>query len=69
MKKSIHPSYTPTTINCSCGNTMTVASTRQDIRVETCSKCHPFYTGRKRQVDTDGRIGRFQKRFHLEDQR
>ncbi len=63
MKKNIHPKYTETTIRCACGNEIEVGSTKTDIRVEICSKCHPFFTGKQKLVDTAGRIERFRKKY------
>ena len=63
MKNGIHPEYTETTIKCACGNVMKVGSTKQDIRVEICSKCHPFFTGKQKLIDTAGRIERFRKKY------
>lgn len=63
MKKDIHPSYEETTITCACGNIIPTRSTKQNIRVEICSACHPFFTGDKKFVDTAGRIERFEKRY------
>ena len=63
MQKEIHPSYGPTKVRCACGNEMEIMSTRGDISVEVCSKCHPFYTDKQRFVDTGGRIGKFKKRL------
>ena len=65
MKEGIHPEYEQTTIRCACGNTFVTGSTKKDIRVEICSKCHPFYTGKQKLVDTGGRVDRFNKRFNL----
>ena len=65
MKEGIHPNYEQTTIRCACGNVITTGSTKKDIRVEICSKCHPFYTGKQKLVDTGGRVDRFNKRFGL----
>jgi large subunit ribosomal protein L31 len=67
MKEKIHPNYQPTTVHCACGNTFETASTKKEIRVEICSKCHPFFTGRQKLVDTGGRVDRFKKRFNLEN--
>lgn len=67
MKEGIHPDYQATTIACACGNVIDTASTKQGIRVEICSKCHPFFTGRQKLVDTGGRVDRFKKRFNLAD--
>ncbi len=63
MKKDIHPKYEVTTIHCACGETFESRSTRSEIKVEICSKCHPFYTGRQKLIDTGGRVDRFKKRF------
>ena len=59
MKEGIHPNYNHTTITCACGNVIETGSTRKDIKVEVCSKCHPFYTGKQKMVDTGGRVSRF----------
>ena len=66
MKEGLHPDYKPTTITCACGATWDTGSTKEDIHVEVCSKCHPFYTGRQKLVDTGGRVDRFKKRFGME---
>jgi large subunit ribosomal protein L31 len=66
MKKGIHPDYGPTTITCACGEVWQICSTKKDIHVEICSKCHPFFTGRQKLVDTGGRVDRFKKRFGME---
>ena len=63
MKKDIHPVYHPTVIRCACGSEVTTGSTKKDIRVEICSQCHPFYTGKQKLVDTAGRIERFMKKY------
>ena len=63
MKAGIHPKYDDTTVVCSCGNTFTTRSTSSDLRVELCSECHPFYTGKQKLVDTGGRIDRFERRY------
>lgn len=63
VKADIHPKYESTKIRCACGNEIDTRSTRQDITVEVCSKCHPFYTDKQRFVDTGGRIGKFKKRL------
>ena len=65
MKQGIHPNYETTTIKCACGNTIETRSTKQDIHVDICSSCHPFFTGRQKLVDTGGRVERFNKRFNL----
>ncbi len=63
MKADIHPEYVETSVKCSCGNTFTTRSTRSDLRVELCSECHPFYTGKQKLVDSGGRIEKFEKRY------
>ena len=63
MKESIHPDYKQTTI--ACGNVIETGSTKENIRVEICSKCHPFFTGKQKLVDTGGRVDRFKKRFGM----
>ncbi|MBD3244490.1 MAG: 50S ribosomal protein L31 [Candidatus Moranbacteria bacterium] len=63
MKKGIHPSYGPAVIKCACGNTVRTQSNVSEINVEICSGCHPFYTGKKKIVDSTGRVDRFMKRF------
>ena len=63
MKKGIHPEYKESTIVCACGNTIHTRSTKQNIHVEICSKCHPFYTGKQKLVDSAGRVERFRKRY------
>ena len=64
MKKGIHPEYKETTITCACGNVIHTRSTRQNIRVEICSACHPFYTGEKQRiVDTAGRVEKFRRKY------
>ncbi|MEE4265548.1 MAG: 50S ribosomal protein L31 [Desulfobacteraceae bacterium] len=63
MKNEIHPDYAETSIRCACGHEIQVGSTRSDIRVEICSKCHPFFTGKQKLVDTAGRIERFRKKY------
>ena len=65
MKAGIHPNYVDCTITCACGNVIQTRSTRPEIRVEVCSKCHPFCTGKQKLVDTGGRVDRFNKRFGL----
>jgi large subunit ribosomal protein L31 len=63
MKQGIHPEYVIATVHCSCGNTFTTRSTKPELRVEICSNCHPFYTGKQKLVDTGGRVERFQRRY------
>ena len=66
MKQGIHPDYKPTVIKCACGATFETGSTKENINVEICSKCHPFYTGKQKLVDTGGRIDKFKKKFGLD---
>ena len=65
MKPDIHPQYNVTTVTCSCGNTFTTRSTAKNgqIHAETCSACHPFYTGKQRVLDTAGRVAKFQQKY------
>ncbi|KPJ75928.1 MAG: 50S ribosomal protein L31 [Deltaproteobacteria bacterium SG8_13] len=63
MKSDIHPKYQQTKITCACGNVVEVGSTKTDIRVEICSQCHPFFTGKQKLIDTAGRIERFRKKY------
>jgi large subunit ribosomal protein L31 len=63
MKTDIHPAYATTTIKCACGNTIEVGSTKEDISVEICSQCHPFFTGKQKLIDTAGRIERFRRKY------
>ena len=65
MKPKIHPKYFDTTISCACGNVIKTRATVKDIRVEICSNCHPFYTGRQKLIDTAGRIDRFNRKYGL----
>lgn len=63
MKTGIHPSYVQAHVRCTCGNEFLTRATREEIHVEVCSNCHPFYTGRQKLVDTGGRVERFQRRM------
>ena len=67
MKDGIHPEYKETVIKCVCGNEIPTRSTKDNIRVEICSKCHPFFTGKQKLVDTGGRVDRFKKKFNIKD--
>jgi len=67
MKEGIHPKYEPTTIKCACGNVIETRSTAKDIKVEICSSCHPFFTGKQKLVDTAGRVERFKKKYNIKD--
>ena len=64
MTAGIHPAYNECSVNCACGNSFKTCSTHKgDIRVEICSSCHPFFTGRQKLIDTEGRVDRFQKKL------
>lgn len=65
MKSGIHPVYQTAHVTCACGNTFEVGSTKGALRVDVCAKCHPFYTGTQRILDTAGRVERFRKRFNI----
>ena len=68
MKAGIHPDYKVATVTCSCGNTFETGSVKEDIRVEVCSECHPFYTGRQKFAAADGRVDRFNKKYGLKEE-
>jgi large subunit ribosomal protein L31 len=63
MKDGIHPKYTTVTVTCACGAKFDTRSTRNELSVDICSQCHPFYTGKQRLVDTAGRIDRFRRKY------
>ena len=65
MKDAIHPQYESTIITCACGEVIETASTKKNLHVEICSKCHPFFTGKQKLVDTGGRVDRFNKKFKI----
>jgi large subunit ribosomal protein L31 len=65
MKQGIHPEYVTATVRCACGNTFETRSTRSEIRVEICSNCHPFYTGKQKIVDTEGRVEKFMQKYKI----
>ena len=67
MKKGIHPKYDVATVTCACGSTFQTRSTSKEIKVEICSQCHPFYSGKQVLVDTAGRIERFKKRYNIKE--
>lgn len=67
MKENIHPQYGEAVVRCACGETFVTGSTKKELRVEICSKCHPFYTGKQKLVDTGGRVERFKRRYGLSD--
>jgi len=66
MKTGIHPAYMECTVTCACGETFKTRSTKPELRVEICSKCHPFYTGKQKIIDTEGRVERFIRRWRLQ---
>ncbi len=66
MKKGIHPEYYEATVKCACGNTFKTGSTKEELRVEICSECHPFYTGQQKTVERGGRVERFKKKYGLD---
>lgn len=65
MKQGIHPEYEKVTVKCACGAEFETRSTKKDIHLDICSKCHPFFTGKQKLVDTGGRVDRFNKRFGM----
>jgi len=67
MREKIHPKYEMTTITCACGNVIETRSTVGNIKVEICSSCHPFFTGKQKLVDTAGRIERFRKKYNIKE--
>ena len=68
MKADIHPDYMDCTVTCACGETFQTRSTKTELKVEVCSKCHPFFTGTQKMVDTEGRVERFIRRYKLQEQ-
>ena len=63
MRKEIHPEYVDCTISCACGNSFQTKSTKSEIHVEICSSCHPFFTGKQKFVDSEGRVERFRRKY------
>ena len=63
MKEGIHPEYQEVEVRCACGNTFTTRSTRSELRLEICSACHPFYTGKQKLIDTAGMVEKFERRY------
>lgn len=68
MKSDIHPHYHTVTVTCACGNTFETGSVKESLRVEICSKCHPFYTGKQKLIDAGGRVDRFNKKYGIKAQ-
>jgi len=67
MKEGIHPKYEKSVVKCACGETFETGSTKGALRVDICSKCHPFFTGKQKLIDTGGRVERFKKKFGITD--
>jgi len=65
MKEAIHPNYQVTSVTCACGNTFEIGSVKQNLRVEICSVCHPFFTGKQKFIDVGGRVDRFKKKYGI----
>ncbi|MBD0381933.1 MULTISPECIES: 50S ribosomal protein L31 [Paenibacillus] len=65
MKAAIHPTYHVTTVTCACGNVFETGSIKQNLRVEICSNCHPFYTGKQKFIDAGGRVDKFKKKYGI----
>jgi len=63
MKQGIHPQYTETTVTCACGHVVETRATKQNIKIEICSNCHPFFTGKHKLIDTEGRVERFINKY------
>jgi large subunit ribosomal protein L31 len=63
MKQGIHPQYNETTVTCACGNVMETRATQDNIKIEICSNCHPFFTGKHKLIDTEGRVERFLNKY------
>ena len=63
MKPGIHPDYKKASVTCNCGNTFETSSTRENIRIEICSACHPFFTGKQKIIDTEGRVEKFMQKY------
>ena len=66
MQEGIHPKYVEATVKCACGETFKTRSTKGELRVDICSKCHPFFTGKQKFVDSGGRVDKFKKKFNLD---
>lgn len=67
MKAKIHPPYVEATVTCACGNSFKTRATKPTLRIEVCSRCHPYFTGEQRIVDTAGRVERFKRRYGIKD--
>lgn len=67
MKEGIHPKYEETTVKCACGEVFTTGSTKKNLHVDICAKCHPFFTGKQKLIDVGGRVEKFKKKFGIVD--
>ncbi|WP_131923566.1 50S ribosomal protein L31 [Hazenella coriacea] len=65
MKAAIHPGYRMTTVTCACGNTFETGSTSENLKVDVCSACHPFFTGKQKMINAGGRVDRFKKKYNI----
>jgi large subunit ribosomal protein L31 len=63
MKQGIHPDYKVTTVHCACGESFTTRSTKENVKLDICSHCHPFFTGKQKLIDTEGRVDKFRKKY------
>jgi large subunit ribosomal protein L31 len=63
MKQGIHPDYKVTTVSCACGESFKIRSTKENVKLDICSNCHPFYTGKQKLIDTEGRVDKFRKKY------
>jgi large subunit ribosomal protein L31 len=69
MQEGLHPEYhNDTVVKCACGNTFTTGSVKEELKVDVCSKCHPFYTGKQKNIDAGGRVDRFMKKFNIKNE-
>ena len=68
MREGIHPNYYQATVTCNCGNTFVTGSTKENIHVEICSKCHPFYTGQQKATQARGRVDKFNKKYGIKEE-
>ena len=68
MKQGIHPNYNKSVVKCACGNTFETGSIKEELKVEICSACHPFFTGKQKLIDTGGRVDRFKKKYGIKDE-
>jgi len=63
MKQGIHPDYKVTTVSCACGESFQIRSTKENVKLDICSNCHPYYTGKQKLIDTEGRVDKFRKKY------